>query len=62
MLTAVMCAGLSKVTHREVEQAGGTYALREQSEGYGCEFAQEDEALTPKKTIPWQKFAETVDR
>ena len=42
--------------HREVEQAGGTYALREQSEAYGGEFASENGALTPKNTIPWQKM------
>jgi len=47
--------------HREVEQAGGTYALRESSEAYGGEFAQENGARTPKSTIPWQKFAETAE-
>ena len=26
-----------------------------------CEFSQENEALTPKNTIPWQKFAETAE-
>jgi hypothetical protein len=39
-------AGFSGAMHREVEQAGGTYALRESSKGYGSEFAQENEALT----------------
>jgi hypothetical protein len=45
-----------KAMHREVEQADGTYALRESSEAYGGEFAQENEALTPKNTIPWQNL------
>jgi len=48
-----------KAMHREVEQAGGTYARRESSEAYGGEFAQENEA--PINTIPWQKFAETAE-
>jgi hypothetical protein len=36
--------------------------VAESSETYGGEFAQENEALTPENTIPWRKFAETVDR
>jgi hypothetical protein len=47
--------------HREVEQAGGTYALREQSEAYGGEFASENGALTPENTIPWRKNADTAE-
>jgi hypothetical protein len=44
-----------KAMHREVEQAGGTYALRESIEAYyRREFAHESEALTPKNTIPWR--------
>ena len=35
--------------HREGEQAGGTYVLRECSEAYGCELAQENVALTPQR-------------
>ena len=31
------------------------------SEAYGGESAQENEALTPGNTIPWQKFAETTE-
>jgi hypothetical protein len=38
----------------------GIYALRESSQAYGDEFAQESEALTPENTIPWQKFNETA--
>jgi hypothetical protein len=34
---------------REVEQAGGTYTLRELSEAYWCEFAWENEELTCSK-------------
>jgi hypothetical protein len=40
-----------KAMHREVEQADGTFALRESSEAYGREVAQENEALTPENTI-----------
>jgi hypothetical protein len=36
----------SKATHREVERADGTCALRESSEPYGSEIAKENEALT----------------
>jgi hypothetical protein len=50
-----------KALHREVEQAGGTYALREHSEAYSGEFARENEALRPENTIPWQQFAETAE-
>jgi hypothetical protein len=46
---------------REVKQAGGAYALQESCESYGREFAQENEALAPKNTISWQKFAETAE-
>src|SRR5207245_1401938 len=41
-------AGFSKTMHCEVKQAGGTYALRESSEAYGAEFAQENKRLTPE--------------
>jgi len=47
--------------HGGLEQARGTYGLRESSEAYGGEFAQENEALTSKNTIPWQKFTETAE-
>jgi hypothetical protein len=49
-----------KAMHREVEQAGGTYTLQESSEAYGHEFARENEVLTLKNTIPWQRFAATA--
>jgi hypothetical protein len=41
-----------KAMQREVEQAGGTYVLRESSEAYGSEFAQENEVLRSENTIP----------
>jgi hypothetical protein len=47
----VTCAGLSRAMHREFEQAGGTYARRESSEAYGCEFAQENEKHEPMAEI-----------
>jgi hypothetical protein len=47
--------------HREVEPAGGTYALRQSSEAYGGEFAHENEVLRSENTIPWQKFLETAE-
>jgi hypothetical protein len=50
-----------KAMHREVEQAGMTHALRESSEAYRCELAQENEALRPKNTILWQKLVETTN-
>jgi hypothetical protein len=56
MLERFTCAGFSKAMHREVEQAVGTYALRELSEDYGREFAPENEALGPENTIPWQQL------
>jgi hypothetical protein len=62
MVTTVTRFGFRGAMHLQVEQADGTYALRESSEAYGGEFAQENEALTPENTIPWRKFAETVDR
>ena len=42
------CAGFSRAMHL-------SQALR------WDEFAQENEALTPKNTIPWQKFTETAE-
>ena len=43
-----------RAMHREVELVGGTYALQ------GREFAPENEVLTLKNTIPWQRFAATA--
>jgi hypothetical protein len=50
-----------KFVHREIEQADKMHTLLESSKAYGCEFAEENEALTPENTIPWQKFAETAE-
>jgi hypothetical protein len=43
---------------RRVVEHDGTYALRESSEAYGGEFAQESKALRRENTIPCQKFTE----
>lgn len=50
-----------KAMHREVEQVGGTHALREQSEAYGHHFASESDALRLENTIPWDENAETAE-
>ena len=47
-----------RATHREIVEVDRTYGLREPSEAYGSEFASENEALTLKNTIQWQKNAE----
>ena len=49
-----------KAMHREVLQADGTYALREQSEAYGHEFASESDALRLENTISWDENADTA--
>jgi hypothetical protein len=40
-----------KAVHREVTEVTGTYTLREQSEAYGVNFADESEALRLRNTI-----------
>jgi hypothetical protein len=50
-----------KAVHREVERAGGTYALREQSEVYGGDLGSESEALRPQNTIFWEENAEITE-
>lgn len=47
-----------RAMHREVEQADGTYALRESSEAYRANFTRENKALRSENTIPQQKSAE----
>jgi putative transposase len=49
-----------KATHREFEQLGGGYALRERSEAYADEFAPENAPLTLENTIVWEKNAEAA--
>jgi hypothetical protein len=34
---------------------------RESSEAYGGEFAQENDAVRPEDTIPWQKLTKTAE-
>jgi len=41
--------------HREVESLGDSYALRERSEAYACQFAVENEALSSENTFPWNE-------
>jgi putative transposase len=50
-----------KAVHREVERAGGTYALREQSEVYGGDLGSESAALRPENTIFWEENAEITE-
>jgi hypothetical protein len=56
---AVTCAGFQGM-HREVERVGGNMRCEESSEAYRREFAPKNEAVTPTKTIPWQRFAATA--
>jgi hypothetical protein len=46
--------------HREVEQAGGTYALRERGEAYNGNFASKSERLSLENTVLWNENAETA--
>jgi putative transposase len=50
-----------KVLHREFEQFGGAYALREPSEPYAADLDSESDALRLKNTIAWNENAETAD-
>jgi hypothetical protein len=50
-----------KTMHREIAQAGGTYALREPGEAYRGEFDSESDALRAENTLPWQRIAETAE-
>jgi hypothetical protein len=47
-----------KATHREVIEAGGTYALREQSEAYGSNFTGKNEVLSSENTRFWNENSE----
>ena len=42
-----------KAAHREAIEMDGTYALREQREAYGPDFAEENEALSSENTRFW---------
>ena len=50
-----------KAVHRESEQLGGGYALRERSEAYAGEFPHENATLTLENTVIWEKNAETAE-
>ena len=47
--------------HRDFEQLGGAYALRERSDGYGGEFTRENDVLRLENTIFWDENAETAE-
>jgi hypothetical protein len=47
--------------HREFEQLGGGYALRERSDAYGGEFARKNNVLRLGNTIFWDENAEAVE-
>jgi hypothetical protein len=51
----------SKAMHRAVGQVRGMYALREESEPYGLEFAHENDALRMKNTISWEENTERAE-
>jgi hypothetical protein len=44
-----------KALHRELEQLGGAYALRERSDAYGGEFTRENDVLRLENTIFWDE-------
>jgi hypothetical protein len=44
-----------KAAHREVIEAGGMYALREESEAYGSHFGGESEALRLENARFWNQ-------
>jgi hypothetical protein len=51
----------SKALHREVEQIGGAYALRESSEAYNDDFDRETEPLRLENTVLWYVNAEAAE-
>ena len=46
-----------KALHREFDQLGGAYALRERSDAYRGEFTRENAVLRVENTISWEKNA-----
>jgi hypothetical protein len=50
----------SKVLHRELDQFGGVYTLRELSEPYAADLDSESDVLRLKNTIAWNENAETA--
>ena len=51
----------SKALHRGVEQIGGAYTLREQSESYDGNLPGETEPLRLENTFLWEENAETAE-
>jgi putative transposase len=49
-----------KAAHREAIEIDGTYALREQREAYGADFAGESEALSSENTRFWDENSEVA--
>ena len=49
--------------HRQIAQAGRTYALQEPGEAYRGEFDSESDALSlrAENTLPWQRIDETAE-
>jgi putative transposase len=50
-----------KALHREFEQLGGAYALREPSESYAGDSGSENGMLRLKNTISWNQTAEAAE-
>jgi hypothetical protein len=50
-----------KAAHREVIEGGGTYALQEQSEAYGLNLTDKNEALSSENTRFWNKSSELTE-
>ena len=48
-----------KAMHRELDQLGSGYALRERREAYSGKFPPENATLTPENTILWEINTET---
>jgi putative transposase len=49
-----------KALHRDVEQVGGAYTLREESETYDGSLPSETEPLSSKNTLPWNESLENL--
>jgi hypothetical protein len=47
-----------KTAHREAIEVDGTYALREQGEAYGADFAGGSEALSSENSRLWDQNSE----
>ncbi len=47
--------------YREVTAVGGTYTLREQSEAYAGDFANQSNVLNLDNAIRWERNAENAE-